>query len=362
MTGSQAQHTIFYVGTYTRTTSEGIYVCRMDNDTGAVEQLSAIGGVENPSFVALNPRGDRLYAVSEIDEYEGESSGAVCAYAVSADSGALTFLNRQPTGGPGPCHLTVDATGRYVLVANYQGGSLCMLPVGVNGSLEAMSDFVQHDGSSVNERRQGGPHAHSVNLDAANRFLFAPDLGMDKVTVYRLELEQGKIVLNDVPFIRSAPGAGPRHFALHPAGGYAYVINELVSTVTAYRHDSDAGTLLELQTVSTLPEGYAERSFTADLHIHPNGRFLYGSNRGHDSIAIFEIDGHSGLLSIVGIEPTGGANPRNFAISPNGRFLLAENQDSDLIVTFEIDSQTGELTATSDVANVPMPVCIVFAM
>ncbi len=193
------------------------------------------GGVENPSFVALNPRGDRLYAVSEIDEYEGESSGAVYAYAVSTGSGALTFLNRRPTGGPGPCHLIVDATGQYVLVANYQGGSLCMLPIGAGGSLVPMSDFVQHDGHSVNERRQDGPHAHSVNLDSANRFLFAPDLGMDKIAVYRSDLDNGKIIPNDVPFVRSAPGAGPRHFALHPAGGYAYVINELASTVTAYR-------------------------------------------------------------------------------------------------------------------------------
>ena len=358
---AMAQHTIFYVGTYTRTTSEGIYVSRMDNAAGAVEQLSVIGGIDNPAFVALDPRGERLYAVSEIDEFEGEASGAVYAYAISPGSGALTFLNRQPTGGPGPCHLTVDATGRYVVVANYQGGSVCMLPVGPDGSLEPMSDFVQHEGSSVNERRQDGPHAHSVNVDANNRFLFAPDLGMDKVIVYRPDLASGKLVPNDVPFVRAEPGAGPRHFAFHPSGGHAYVINELASTITAYRHDAGAGTLLELRTVSTLPEGYSGRSFTADLHIHPNGRFLYGSNRGHDSIAIFEIDGELGALTRVGIEPTHGVNPRNFAISPNGKFLLAENQDSDSIVTFQIDPATGELSPTGDIANIPMPVCIAFA-
>lgn len=357
---TQAHHTLLYVGTYTRTTSGGIYVYRMDNSTGALERVAVTGGIENPSFVALNPGSTHLYAVAEINEHGGQSSGAVFSYAISPDSGELTHLNQQPTGGPGPCHLTVDATGSHVIVANYQGGSVCVLPIQDDGSLGQASDFIQHEGSSVNPQRQEGPHAHSVNLDPNNRFIYTPDLGMDRVMIYRLDLDSGKLVPNDPPFALIAPGAGPRHFAFHPGGQHAYVLNEIGNTVTAFNWDSDGGGLEEFQTITTLPDDFSETSHTADLHIHPSGRFLYGSNRGHDTVAIFKIDSNTGRLTSLGHESTRGRTPRNIAIDPSGRFMLAENQDSDTIVTFRIDQETGALQATGDVADVPMPVCIKF--
>ncbi|MCH8308986.1 MAG: lactonase family protein [Chloroflexi bacterium] len=357
---TQAQYILLYVGTYTRTTSEGIYVYRMVNSTGALERVAVTGGIENPSFVALNPDSAHLYAVAEINEHGGQSSGAVFSYSISSDTGELAYLNQQSTGGPGPCHLTVDAAGTHVIVANYQGGSVCVLPIQDDGSLGEASEFIQHEGSSVNPQRQEGPHAHSVNLDPNNRFLYTPDLGMDKVMIYQLDLDTGKLVANDPPFAQVAPGAGPRHFAFHPGGKRAYVLNEIDSTITAFNWDSVGGGLEEFQTITTLPDDFSGTSHTADMHIHPNGRFLYGSNRGHDSIAIFEIDPDTGSLTSRGWEPTQGRTPRNIAIDPAGKFMLAENQDSDSIVTFRIDQETGALEATGDVAQIPMPVCIKF--
>ena len=357
---TQAQHTLLYVGTYTRTTSEGIYVYRMDNSTGALERVSVTGGIENPSFVALSPDNTHLYAVSEINEHGGQSSGAVFSYSISPDSGELAYLNQRPTGGPGPCHLTVDATGAHVVVANYQGGSVCVLPIQGDGSIGQASDFIQHEGSSVNPQRQQGPHAHSVNIDPNNRFVYTPDLGMDKVMIYRLALDSGRLILNDPPFVQVAPGAGPRHFTFHPVGKYAYVLNEIGSTVIAFNWNSESGSLEEFQTIATLPDDFSETSHTADMHIHPNGRFLYASNRGHDSIAIFEIDSDTGRLTSLGFESTQGRTPRNIAIEPSGQFMLAENQDSDSIVTFRINQESGALETTVNVAKTPMPVCIKF--
>ena len=357
---TQSQHTFLFVGTYTRTTSEGIYVYRMDNSTGVLERVAVTGGIKNPTFLALSPDNSHLYAVAEINEHCGRPTGAVYSYSVSPDSGDLAYVNQQSTGGPGPCHLTVDATGAHVIVANYQGGSICVLPIQTDGSLGEMSEFIQHEGSSVNSHRQGEPHAHSVNLDPNNRFIYAPDLGMDKVMIYQLDLDSGNLVANKPAFVQVAPGAGPRHFAFHPDGTRAYVLNEIGNTVTAFNWDPESGSLEEFQTVTTLPADFLETSHTADLHIHPNGRFLYGSNRGHDSIAIFEIDPDTGGLTPRGWASTQGRTPRNIAIDPSGQFMLAENQDSDSIFTFRINDETGMLITTGSVIKVPMPVCIKF--
>ena len=357
---TQNQHTMLFVGTYTRTTSEGIYLCRMDNSTGAVERVAVTGGIENPSFLALSPDRTRLYAASEVTEAEGHTAGFVFAYSISPGSGELTFLNQQSTGGPGPCHLSVDATGTHVVVANYHGGSVCVLPIQEDGSLAERSEFIQHVGSSANPQRQQEAHAHSVNIDPTNRIVYTPDLGMDKVMIYRLDLDSGKLVANDPPFVQIAPGAGPRHFSFHPDGKRAYVLNEIGNTVTAFNWDAQGGGLEEFQTITTLPDDFSETSHTADMHIHPSGRYLYASNRGHDSIAIFEIDPDTGSLTPRGWESTQGRTPRNIAIDPSGQFMLAENQDSDSIVAFRIDDETGALTATGDAAEVPMPVCIKF--
>lgn len=357
---TQSQHTFLFVGTYTRTTSEGIYVYRMDNSTGVLERVAVTGGIKNPTFLALSPDNSHLYAVAEINEHCGRPTGAVYSYSVSPDSGDLAYVNQQSSGGPGPCHLTVDATGAHVIVANYQGGSICVLPIQTDGSLGEMSEFIQHEGSSVIPHRQREPHAHSVNLDPNNRFIYAPDLGMDKVMIYQLDLDSGNLLANKPAFVQVAPGAGPRHFAFHPDGTRAYVVNEIGNTVTAFDWDPESGSLEEFQTVTTLPADFLETSHTADLHIHPNGRFLYGSNRGHDSIAIFEIDPDTGGLTPRGWASTQGRTPRNIAIDPSGQFMLAENQDSDSIFTFRINDETGMLITTGSVIKVPMPVCIKF--
>ncbi len=354
------QTNLVAVGTYTRTTSDGIYVCSFDWETGDLEPVASASGAENPSFLAVHPNGRWLYATSEIEEFEGERQGALYAYTIDADAGRLTLINVRGSGGAGPCHVSVDATGRYLLVANYHGGSVCVAPISDDGSLEALSCFIQHEGSSVNPDRQEQAHAHSINLDAQNRFAYVPDLGQDKVVIYRLDLERGDLVENDPAYVGTEPGAGPRHFDFHPNGRRAYVINELGSTITGYEYDSDSGALTPFQTVGTLPPGFGRSNTTADIHVHPSGRFVYGSNRGHDSVAIFSVDEETGRLTEVGHQSTQGWTPRNFAIDPSGEFLLAANQDTDTVVSFRIDGKSGALTPTGNVTEIPMPVCLRF--
>jgi 6-phosphogluconolactonase len=283
----------------------------------------------------------------------------VSAFSVDAKSGKLTLINQQPSEGTGPCHLVVDATGSNVLVANYGSGSVACLPIQDDGSLKKASSAIQHEGSGADPRRQQGPHGHSINLDRANRFAFAADLGLDKVFVYKFDAKTGKLTPNDPPAAVVKPASGPRHFAIHPSGKFAYVINEMTLTVTAFAYDGDKGVLTTLQTISTLPEGAEGNNFsTAEVQVHPSGKFLYGSNRGHDTIAIFAIDPETGKLTPVGHESTQGKTPRNFAIDPTGQYLLAENQQSGTIVVFRIDGKTGKLTATGQTLEVPNPVCI----
>lgn len=348
-------NTLAYVGTYTRDGSEGIYIYNYNTETG---ELSPIGSAksDNPSFLAIHPSGKFLYAVNEISEFDGEKAGGISAFAIG-ETGELTALNMQSVKGPGPCHLCIDATGKYALVANYGGGSVCVLPINEDGSLQEASDFIQHEGSSVNPRRQQEPHAHSINLDAQNRFAYVADLGMDKVLVYELNLETGKLSL--AHSVSVAPGEGPRHFDIHPNGKYAYLINEIGNTVNAYNYDATTGNLEETQSINTLPKDFSETSHTADIHVSPDGKFVYGSNRGHDSIAIYAI-GENGSLSLVGQEPTGGENPRNFGLDPAGNFLLAANQNTDNIVTFKIDKTNGTLSKTGAEVSVSRPVCIQF--
>ena len=347
-----------YIGTYTHGDSEGIYVYRLNVSSGALEFESKATGVESPSFLALHPEHRYLYAVNAVREVDGVPNGCVSAFRINPETGALTFLNRQLSGGPGPCHLSVDRTGRYVLVANYAGGSVAMLPVQSDGSLGEATDFVQHTGSSVNPDRQEGPHAHSINIDAGNRYAFAPDLGTDKILIYELDLNHGKLKPNSQPWVEVHAGAGPRHFDFHPNGRWAYAINELDSTMTTFDYDSSGGVLTEIESVSTLPDDFGGTNHCADVHVSASGKFVYGSNRGHDSIVIFAIDEHTGRLTLVGHESTQGEIPRNFAIDPTGTLLLAANQMSDSVVTFWIDPETGELNPTGQIAEVPTPVCL----
>ncbi len=366
MSAQSSVPTFVYIGTYTRGTStmqgraEGIYVGQLDPTTGALTLVHTTPGVVNPSYLAIDPRHRYLYAVNEVLELDGQPSGGVSAFAIDPATGALTFLNRQLSHGTDPCHLTVDQTGQYVLVANYTSGSVAVLPIGSEGQLHDACDVHQHVGSSVHPQRQQGPHAHSINLDPSNRFALVCDLGLDQVLIYRFDPSRGTLTPHEPPSVSAAPGAGPRHLDVHPSRRFVYVINEIGSTLTAYAYDETRGTLSEIQSLSTLPPGFTGTNHTADVHVHPSGAFVYGSNRGHDSIVIFAVDARTGRLTYVGHESTRGQTPRNFGIDPTGTFLLAANQRTDTIVTFRIDQETGKLSPTGHVANVPTPVCLKF--
>ncbi len=352
-------NTIFYIGTYTGKTSEGIYAYNMNNTTGALELLHTIGDIENPSFLAIDSNNEFLYSVHELNTFQGKRTGAIRSFKIDSDTGNLELLSEQPSFGEHPCHVTVTDNGDYVFLANYTSGSISMFPV-KNGVIEAASDTAQHIGSGPNERRQQAAHAHSVTLSPDGRFLYALDLGIDKIMIYDIASNPGQLTPADPPFVHTAPGAGPRHFTFHPSGKYAYAINELNSTITAYSYNAQNGFLNEIETVNTLPGDFDGSNTTADIHITPDGRFLYGSNRGHDSLAIFKIDEQSGTLELVGRQSVLGKTPRNFAIDPSGSFLLAANQNSDQIVVFKIDKDAGLLQDTGHRAEVSMPVCIKF--
>ncbi len=357
-----------YVGTYTEPAqkgkAEGISVYQIDPSSGALAKVRTIAGIANPSFLAFDPTHRFLYAVNETESFDGQPGGGVSAFAVDAGAGNLTLLNTQPTYGTFPAHLIVDPTGAYVLAANYGSGNLAVYPIGPDGALGAVTDVVQNTGSGPNRARQEGAHAHMIDFDLSGRYALLVDLGIDKTLVYTLNTATGKLnphtINGQQVSASSAPGAGPRHIAFHPTNRYAYVINELGSTIDVFAWGDIAGTLTALQTISTLPAGFTGESTTAEIVVHPSGNFLYGSNRGHDSIAIFAIDPSTGKLTALGHEPTQGKSPRNFAIDPTGTFLLAANQYSDTVVTFRIDPATGKLTPTGAVAPIPTPICLLF--
>jgi len=357
--GSKGQYLV-YIGTYTEKESKGIYAYRLDPGTGQLSSLGLAAESVNPSFLAVDPSRRFLYAVNEISKYEGRSSGGVSAFAIDLGTGKLTFLNEVSSRGAGPCHIAVDKTGKYVLVANYEGGSLAVFPILKGGRLGEASAFVQHKGASFNPQRQEGPHAHSVCLSPDNRFLLSADLGLDEVLVYRFDAVNGTLAPNSPPFARVNPGAGPRHFAFHTSGRFGYVIDELQSTVTVFSYEPTSGALHMLQTVSTLPKEFEGENTAAEVQVHPSGKFLYGSNRGHDSIAMFTINNRIGTLTPNGHILTLGKTPRNFALDPTGAYLFAANQDSDSIVQFRIDPNTGRLTPSGQVLQVPAPVCVIF--
>lgn len=346
----------FYIGTYTNGGSQGIYRSTLDLETGQCSKPILAAKTENPSFLAIHSEGKHLYAVNEIGKYKGKLSGSVSAFAIE-QNGDLRFLNAQPSLGAAPCHLVLDGTGKHVLVANYSGGNVASLPL-KKGKLGEASSMVQHTGASVNKSRQEQPHAHSINVSPDNKRAFVADLGLDKVLIYDFDANTGQLGKQAVTAGLLAPGAGPRHVAIH--GDHLYVINEIHSTLTLLRYAQDEGTLTRIQTLSTLPGSFHGTSHTADVQLSPDRRFVYGSNRGHDSIAVFKIVDSSGALALVEIEPTQGKSPRNFAIDPSGKFLLAENQGSNTIVVFRIDPQTGALDPLEHQLRVPSPVCVKF--
>ena len=353
---------LIYVGTYTGPgRAEGIYVLRLDAATGALERVHTITGVDNPSFLALDRQRRFLYAVEEVSEHEGQKSGAISAFAVDGASGNLAFLNRQATHGTAPCYVSLDSGERFALVANYGSGTLSVFPRDADGRLQPASDVVQHQGRGPNPRRQEGPHAHSILPTPDGKYVLSCDLGIDRVLVYRLDAGAGTLAPNTLPFAQVSSGAGPRHVAFHPGGRFVYVNNEIDSTVSAFAYDGERGALQIVQTISTLPDDFVGRNSTAQIVAHPNGRFLYVSNRGHDSIATFAVDGETGRLRALGHEPTQGQTPRNFNLDPTGAYLLAANQSSNNVVSFRVDQETGRLQPTGRSLEVMAPVCLVFA-
>jgi 6-phosphogluconolactonase len=351
---------LVYFGTYTGKGSRGIYVCRFRPSTGKLTPIQLAAETPNPSFLAVDPAQRFLFAANEIGDYQNAKSGSVSSFAIDRRSGKLTTLNTVASRGADPCHLTVDKNGNHVLVANYTGGSVAVLPIKGDGMLGESSDFVQHLGSSVNPERQHEPHAHDVVLTPDNRFAVVADLGLDKLLVYRFDPEKGKLSPNDPPYGTVKPGSGPRHIALHPNGRLAYVISEMGNTVTAFDWDGDKGSLHELQSVSTLPKDFKGENSTAELVVDPKGRYLYGSNRGHDSIAVYAIDPAKGMLTQIEDDSTLGKEPRSFALDPTGAYLFAANQNSNTVVVFRVNPKNGRLTPTGEKVEVVSPVCVTF--
>jgi 6-phosphogluconolactonase len=338
----------------------GIYFCRLDTKSGEIILRVETRGIDNPAFLAIDNSNRFLFAVNEVSEINGNPGGSVSSFSIDPGNGRLSFINLQPTLGESPCHISIDRTGKFLLITNYSGGNIIVFPIMEEGTIGKNVDFIQHKGHSINPDRQESPHPHSILLSPDNRFVFVPDLGMDKILIYKLDQETGKLCPNNFPYISLKPGAGPRHFTFHPDGKFAYVINELDSTITAFRYKSDKGKLKEIQTITTLPDNFTGVSYCADIHVHPNGKYLYGSNRGHNSIACFIIDPSKGKLEQKGFTSTQGDFPRNFAIDPSGQYLLAANQRSNNIVSLRINNETGELSPTGYSIEISQPVCIKF--
>lgn len=343
---------VTYVCSNTPDESGGIFGYEVDSADGTLEKFTHEPGAAM-SYLALGPHGEHLYAV------DGADGGRITAFSVDQSTGDLTEHSSQSTEGGDPCYVSVDATGQYAFVSNYGGGSVAMFPIEADGQIGPASDIVHHEGSSVDPERQTEPHPHSIGPGPENRFAYALDLGIDRVVVYDIDFEAGTLQPAEAGAVELREGAGPRHFEFHPTRDIAYVINELDSTVTTFEHDPNTGALETVQTVSALPEGYDEETYTADIHVHPSGEWVYGSNRGHDSIAIYAVE-DGGSLRQIGHESTGGHWPRDFALGPDGQYLYVENQLSDSLAIFTVDEDTGDLSPTAHQLELPRPLCMKF--
>lgn len=357
--GPGQQKYLVYVGTYTDHGSKGIYVYRFDSSTGKMTSLGLAAEATEPSFLAVDSSGRFLYAVNETETFDGQPTGAASAFAIQPDTGKLSLLNQVSSRGTDPAHITLDRTGKYALVANYTSGSVAVFALLKDGRLGEVTSFVQHKGSSVNPERQKGPHAHAIALSPDNRFAVVADLGLDQLLVYSFDAAKGTLGAKP-QIVKASPGAGPRHLVFSPDGRFLYMLNEMQSSVVAYSYDAASSAVRELQTISSLPKRFSGENTTAEIELDPSGKFLFASNRGDDSIAVFAIDSHTGMLTHVETDSTGGKTPRNFAIDPTGSWLLAANQDSDRIVVFRLDLKTGHLKPTGDVVQLPSPVCLKF--
>ncbi|MCC7334216.1 MAG: lactonase family protein [Pirellulaceae bacterium] len=356
-TSIHASEPIVFVSAFTAGEEGAIHAYHFDSQSGQLKLLQRTTDVENPFFLAISPDQRFLYAI-DAKEFGGQEDEFVAAYAIEADTGTLRRLNRQSARGTASCYLAVDASGKSVLVANYSSGTVAALPVRDDGSLGSAASFVQHGDGSDDAQGQNGAKAHCFVISPDNRFALAADLGIDKILNYRLDAATALLAPNEAqPFVQLPPGSGPRHLTFHPHGQRVYVINELNSTVTFFDYATDSGALTQRQTISTLPDDFSGKSFTADVKITPDGKFLYGTNRGHDSIAVFRI-ADDGQLQRVGIEPSLGKGPQNLLITPDGRWLMCANMPGNSLVVFAIDATTGSLQATAEPISIPMPSCI----
>jgi|HubBroStandDraft_6_1064221.scaffolds.fasta_scaffold04791_7 6-phosphogluconolactonase len=351
---------LIYVGTYTDKGSKGIYTYSFDPNTGEAKALGLAAETANPSFLAVDTNGKYLYAVNEIDNFSGGHTGAVSAFAIDQVTGRLTLLQQVSSLGADPAHLSFDKTGQYLLVANYTSGNIAVFPVLKDGQLGSRTAFVQHAGSSINKERQAGPHAHEIQTSKDNQFVLTADLGLDELLVYRFDPKTGSLAPNDPAFAKISPGAGPRHFSIAPSGKFVYLVNEMASTVTVFGFSASSGRLQEQQSISTLPADFKGENTTAEIEVNRQGRFLYASNRGDDSIAVFAINPQDGKLTFVERVPTGGKTPRHFTLDPTGKWLFVANQDSNSISIFRVNPDNGRLTPTSHTLQVSTPVCVVF--
>lgn len=363
------QKTQVYVGTYTHpikfgtgqildSKGKGIYRLELDLESGNLEITGVSSGIINPSYLVIDQSKRFLYAVNELKEYEGKASGSVSAFKISEADGTLKLINMQPTNGTDPCHVILSPEGKHLFVSNYMSGSVAVYPIQEDGAIGEMCQFFQHEGSSVNPARQTGPHAHALVFSPDGRFAFVPDLGIDRLMIYQMTGGDEPLRPAATPYFQTRPGAGPRHCVFSQDGQYCYLINELNSTISVLAYDSANGSFSEVQVASSLPEGLNMPGNTcADIHLAPDGNYLYGSNRGNNSLVVYRVEKETGKLTYIDCQPCGGEIPRNFAIDPSGRYLLCANQDSDNIVTFGIDKDSGRLTKLTEI-TVHTPVCV----
>ncbi len=355
---------LVYFGTNTnaKNGSKGIYVARFNSRSGDLAKPELAVEAGNPGFLSIHPSKKYLYAIGDVTTPDGKKGGGISSFSIEANTGKLTLLNQQSAIGSGPCHLNVDATGKMAVLANYGSGSVASYAIGAEGKVSEAASFIQHEGSSIDPKRQKGPHAHSVNFSPDNRFAFACDLGLDKVLIYKVDPATGKMTPNEPAFAKTPAGGGPRHLAFHPSGKFVFVNNEMAMTETVFAYDTATGAMTEVQTVSTLPE--ADRGkpgfSTAETLAHPNGKNVYVSNRTHDTIAVFNCDPATGKLTLIQNVPVEGQVPRNICLDPTGKWLIAAHQNSGTAALFKVEAEGGKLSFTGTKIEVPGSICVRF--
>jgi len=356
--GTYSEDILFGDGVVLHGKGDGIYVFRLNHETGELTLLNKGFGKPNPSYLTLDPTNKYLYCVNEMKEFKGLESGSVSAFSLDPGNGKLTLLNRRATNGTDPCHLIVNDANTHLLVANFASGSISILPINSDGSLAPISFFIQHKGKSIDEIRQAGPHAHKIELDKSNKRAFVTDLGCDKIFIYKTDFPNNKLIPSEPAYLKIKAGEGPRHCIFHPSGKYFYVVNELGSSIYSYQYDEEKGTFELLQIISTLPDDYTGHNMSAAIKILPGSNYLYSSNRGHDSVSAFKIDNDTGKLTFTSTYSTGGSMPRDFDFDPEGNFLIATNQDSDNIVVFKVNRETGAISEVFRVNDISKPICV----